>query len=111
MASAFCIAGKEVATTCTSRIAMNMPTHMMAKPSQVRITGGATEVSGVSKGAVSMQRRVLGVDANGQHGGIRQRENQRERVEPQAQRKHRDLADHNNVVGMRDPPVGSPGHQ
>ena len=35
MASALWIVGSDVATTCTSRIAMNMPTHIIANPIDV----------------------------------------------------------------------------
>ena len=40
MFSACWIVGSDVATTCTSRIAMNMPTHIMAKPVHVEIDTG-----------------------------------------------------------------------
>ena len=43
IASADWIAGSEVATTWMSRIAMNMPTHIMAKPAQ---TAGARRSAG-----------------------------------------------------------------
>ena len=32
--------GSDVATTCTSRIAMNMPMHIMANPTQVAAVTG-----------------------------------------------------------------------
>ena len=52
MCSASWMVGSEVATICTSRIAMNMPTHIMAKP----VHTGAATVSGWACNGVSSRR-------------------------------------------------------
>src|SRR4051812_7381038 len=54
--------GSDVATTCTSRIAMNMPMHIVAKPTQVfNLTGSVWCVAGFMSPVVggSSPRRAL----------------------------------------------------
>src|SRR5208282_4143433 len=90
MASASWIVGNDVATTWTSRIAMNMPMHIVAKPIQVRaVTDTAPPGSMVGEWLVigwswSMageipqpgQRPMLRTDANRQDREISEREDQ-----------------------------------
>ena len=49
MSSACWIVGNDVATTCTSRTAMNMPMHIMANP--IQIVAGTESVARVSAAA------------------------------------------------------------
>src|ERR1700722_18854770 len=99
MASALWIVGSEVATTCTSRIAMNMPTHIMAKPIDTDVVAGFWS-AGLSAADIrrSDQRRILGADAQRQQARIGEREGQRQPGQAEAERQRGDLSDHDEIV-------------
>ena len=67
MCSAFWMVGSDVATTCTSRMAMNMPMHIMAKPAQV---AGDTLAAAVSEIGCSCKGGVLRFYAYKKHNAV-----------------------------------------
>jgi hypothetical protein len=55
--------GNEVATTCTSRIAMNMPTHIIAKPIDVETSAATGESCSSAFDTAGLdQRGIFGTD-------------------------------------------------
>src|ERR1700722_6857941 len=112
MASALWIVGSEVATTCTSRIAMNMPTHIMAKPIDTDRVAGFCK-AGLSAADISRsdQRRILRADAQRQNARIGDRENQRKPGQAEAERQCGDLSDYDDIVRMRQKTIGAVGRE
>ena len=55
MPSASWMAGSDVATTCTSRMAMNMPTHMATKPSTSAAVAPATPCRGGARPSATLK--------------------------------------------------------
>src|SRR5271156_5670658 len=116
MASASWIVGNDVATICTSRIAMNMPTHMAAKPIHVRTvthvvrprsmarpgpTIGEWLVNGWSMaGDIPHPRQcpILRADANPQDREVGDREDQCIPRQAKAERQDSDLADDDKII-------------
>ena len=76
-------------------MAMNMPTHIMAKPIQVRIMVlPAGTASAGPKVPQPEQRRVFGANANRQYCGICNRKSQRVPRQAKTEWQHGDFADH-----------------
>src|SRR5580700_6672351 len=131
MPSASWIVGNDVATIWMSRMAMNIPMHMLAKPSQVRaITNAARSGSMVGEWLINGrgrgrgwdwslpgeipqpgERPILRADADYQDREIRHREDQSIPRQAKAEWQGSDLADDDEIVRVRHEPVGTGCHE
>ena len=82
---------------------MNMPTHIMAKPIGVETNAGLDEArSSVADMSRPGQRRTLVANPNGQQDRIRDRGDERQPREAEAERQNSDLSDNDKVVWVRE---------
>src|ERR1700722_2705525 len=112
MSSALWIVGSDVATTCTSRIAMNMPTHIIANPIDVETDAAIGMLrSGPFDTARSGQRRILGADPDEEQDRIGSGEDESDPGQAKAKGQGRDFANHDDIVWMRDEAIGAVRHK
>src|SRR6185503_72673 len=105
------MAVSEEATTWMSRTAMNMPTHIAAKPSHtangLASPGFNTFPFDSARLGPSGQRRLFLADAPIQHRRIGDGKDNRDQNFAEDQRQDQNLARHDHVVGMTDETIGT----
>src|ERR1700732_5203608 len=98
--------GSDVATTSTSRIAINIPMHIVTKPNQVRtITGSQGFASGMLDFSRCRKCRIFRPHANREDREVGDREDQGIPRHAQTQWQDGDLSNHNEIVWVYEKPI------
>src|SRR6516165_5401775 len=110
------ISGKELATICVSRIAMNIPTAMATNPIQVLMPIAPAGVGNLltfedSEPSPRRENALLDPDAPDDHHQVHGRKRDRDRDGPKGERQHGDFRDHQQVVRVPNPAERAGLHQ